>query len=292
MARIRSIKPEFFRHEALFEAEQETGLPLRVAYAGLWTACDREGRFIWAPRQLKLDCLPYDEVDFARVLDALWTRGFVVKYAVDGKEYGCVPSWNDHQIVNNREADSRLPGPNENNTLTRDARVGDASVTPLCNYQGEGKGKEGKGTDVGTRDASVDVAFESFKRAYPSRGDAPQPWKPAKEKFRRALGRGVDPETIIGAASGYRSYAQRVGILGTEKVAQAVTWLNQERWEQQGAAAPGDQVDWETRVREFRETNGDRWWIKLGPEPGYAGCKAPREVLVRYGYASNEPSAA
>ena len=58
MARIRTIKPEFFRHEALFEAEQATGLPLRVAYAGLFTAADREGRFKWSPRSLKLDCLP------------------------------------------------------------------------------------------------------------------------------------------------------------------------------------------------------------------------------------------
>ena len=48
MARIRTIKPGFFRHGDLFDAEQETGLPIRVAYAGLWTACDRKGRFVWA----------------------------------------------------------------------------------------------------------------------------------------------------------------------------------------------------------------------------------------------------
>jgi hypothetical protein len=34
MARIRTIKPEFFRHGGLFDAEIETGLPLRVAFAG------------------------------------------------------------------------------------------------------------------------------------------------------------------------------------------------------------------------------------------------------------------
>lgn len=27
MARIRSIKPEFFQHEALYDAERESGLP-------------------------------------------------------------------------------------------------------------------------------------------------------------------------------------------------------------------------------------------------------------------------
>lgn len=147
MARIRSIKPEFFRHEALYEAERESGLPLRLAFAGLWTAADREGRFRWAPRALKLDCLPYDEVDFSRVLDALTTRGFLVKYAVNGVEYGVIPSFTTHQVINNRESPSNLPEPNENNTLTRGPRVPHASATPLVQDQGEGKGKEGKGNE-------------------------------------------------------------------------------------------------------------------------------------------------
>lgn len=159
MARIRTIKPEFFRHEELFEAERETGLPLRVAYAGLWTSADREGRFVWAPRTLKLDCLPYDDVDFSRVLDALSTRGFIVKYAVDGKEYGYIPSWKSHQIINNREKESILPEPNETNSMTRDARVDDACPTPLNLPQGEGKGKEGKGT-IGADAPDSGYAFE------------------------------------------------------------------------------------------------------------------------------------
>jgi hypothetical protein len=148
MARIRSIKPAFFRHEELFEAEKETGLPLRLAFAGLWTAADREGRFKWSARNLKLDCLPYDDVDFSRVLDALTTRGFIVKYAVNGVEFGFIPSWKSHQVINNREAASELPEPNENNILTRGARVDDARVTPLVQVQGEGKGRERKGKDA------------------------------------------------------------------------------------------------------------------------------------------------
>lgn len=145
MARIRTIKPEFFRHEALYEAERETGLPLRLAYAGLWTAADREGRFRWSPRTLKLDCLPYDDVDFSRVLDALWTRGFLIRYSDAGIEFGAIPSWKQHQVINNRESPSVHPEPNENNTLTREPRVGDACGTPLVQVQGEGKGREGKG---------------------------------------------------------------------------------------------------------------------------------------------------
>ena len=158
MARIRSVKPDLLRHVKLYEAECETGLPLRVAYVGLFTAADREGRFKWNPRELKLDCLPHDDVDFARVLDAWWTRGFIVKYAVNGCEYGWIPSWKRHQVINNREKASDLPEPNEENIinpLTREARVYDASSTRLVHAQGEGKGKEGEGK--GKKDAADDA---------------------------------------------------------------------------------------------------------------------------------------
>lgn len=142
MARIRTIKPDFFRHEGLYEAEIKYGLPLRIAFAGLWTACDRQGRFRWKPRALKLDVLPYDDLDFSRVLDALTTCGFVVRYENNGEDFGCIPSWSLHQIINNRESESILPSPEESTTYTRESRVDDASSTPLILAQVEGKGRE------------------------------------------------------------------------------------------------------------------------------------------------------
>jgi hypothetical protein len=33
--RIRTVKPEFFRHEELYELEKQTGLPLRLAFIGV-----------------------------------------------------------------------------------------------------------------------------------------------------------------------------------------------------------------------------------------------------------------
>jgi hypothetical protein len=173
MARIRTIKPEFFRHEELYQAEIESGLPLRVAFAGLWTACDREGRFKWAPKSLKLDCLPYDDVDFSRVLDALATRGFIVKYASENNLYGYVPGFARHQVINNREAPSKLPKPLESNILlTRDPRVIDACPTPLVHAQAEGKGREGKGKEdseatplrTSRADSPLDLKKELFDR--------------------------------------------------------------------------------------------------------------------------------
>lgn len=142
MPRIRTVKPEFFTNFNLYKAEAETELPLRLSFEGLWIHSDREGRFKWIPEELKIGILPYDNVDFSRVLDALWTRGFVEKYAVNGVEYGVIPSFSDHQVINNKERDSILPIPNENNILTREERVTDARTTRDVRKGKERKGKE------------------------------------------------------------------------------------------------------------------------------------------------------
>lgn len=143
MGRIRTIKPEFFTDADLYDAEKDSGLPLRVAYAGLWTCADREGRFKWRPRELKLAVLPHDQVDFSRVLDALATRGFLVKYASMGDHFGLIPNFGKHQVINHRESESVIPPPQENQIVdacpTRDPRVHDAYPT-----RPGGKGKEGK----------------------------------------------------------------------------------------------------------------------------------------------------
>ena len=156
MARIRTIKPEFFRHAALYDAEKASGLPLRLAFAGLWTAADREGRFRWQPRVLKLDCLPYDECDFGEVLEALARSGFIMKYEINGESFGCIPGWKNHQFVNNRETPSKLPAPIEGKA--EEPRVVDASGTresnDIAGREGERKGK-GRETDAAPNGAQI-----------------------------------------------------------------------------------------------------------------------------------------
>jgi len=245
MARIRSIKPQFFRHRRLFIAEQESGLPLRVAFAGLWTCADREGRFRWEPDELKLDCLPYDEVDFARVMHALFTRGFIVRYASSGREYGFIPGFLDHQIVNNREAASVIPEPPENlSDLIEGAREVDASSTrdPRDTIQIEGKGKgreqEGKGTEIGTRRETRprNNDFEVFWNSYPRRQGA-NPKAPAEKLFLAAVKAGADPLQMIHGAR--LCAAMESGKIGTEFIPQAVKWLRDRRWEDYLSAEAG-----------------------------------------------------
>lgn len=155
--RIRTIKPEFFLHEGLFEAERAAKLPLRLAFAGLWCAADREGRFKWEPRRLGVQVLPYDDVDFSRVLDALMTRGFIRKYTSGTGEYGVIPTFTAHQVINNRERESELPEPpaiEQNQAIdacgTRDSRDDDGIADTESGREGKGReqgtgNKEGKG---------------------------------------------------------------------------------------------------------------------------------------------------
>ena len=162
--RIRTIKPEYFVHEGLFDLERETGFPIRVAFAGLWCAADRRGRFKDEPRKLKVQILPYDDVDFSRVLDALSTRGFIVKHACSEGSFYVIPSFEKHQVINNRERESELPDPAGCQRVdacpTRAPRVTDA----CC--------KEGKG-----REPSTHTGAEP-----PSMPQAPEPVIPTAEE--------------------------------------------------------------------------------------------------------------
>lgn len=112
MARKRLVSPKFFTHPELYDAEVSSGLPLRLAFEALWCQCDRRGLFAWRPRELKLQCLPYDPVDFAAVLEALEQYGFLRSYTVDGKRYGEIATLGVHQTFHYAEKpDPSIPAP-------------------------------------------------------------------------------------------------------------------------------------------------------------------------------------
>ena len=156
MARIRTIKPEFFRSHELYQAEVSANrgkrgayLNIRTAFAGLVTAADREGRFKWRPNELKLDCLPYDEIRFEDVLHALEMNGnppFVVQYEADGQTFGVIPGFKTHQRPHPQEAPSKIQPPPADFLKVRQSND-DRTTTALQSTLGRslGKGREGNG---------------------------------------------------------------------------------------------------------------------------------------------------
>ena len=130
MTRIRTVKPDLFKHEDLYEAEMTSHLPLRMAFIALFSCCDREGRFCWRPRRLKIEMLPYDDVDMTQILDALVIHGFIKKYQCSGEWYGCITSWLRHQRVNQREPESEIPSILDAVSCERSEGCGETPVTP------------------------------------------------------------------------------------------------------------------------------------------------------------------
>lgn len=196
MPRIRTVKPELHKHLKLFELEEKSELPIRLAFISLFSMADRRGIFEWIPRQLKIDCLPYDDVNFADVLDALATGGFVVKYTIDNRDYGLIPGFRDHQFINNKEKPSLMPDPPPELTSTRSGRVADALPSGKERDGNESpkerKGKEGKvpestrGFTPPTldevkqycRENNYNINPEKFMHHYGSNG-----WKVGKNKM-------------------------------------------------------------------------------------------------------------
>jgi len=138
MARIRTIKPEFFTSEDIVELSPIA----RLFYISLWCEADREGRLIWKPKTLKLRYFPGDNCDILKLANELLSIGLIEIYEVEGKEYAEILSFKVHQAINNREADSILPP-----KTTRKPRVDNASDTRESGVKAEGKGKEGKGRE-------------------------------------------------------------------------------------------------------------------------------------------------
>lgn len=82
----------------------------------------------------------------------------------------------------------------------------------------------------------VDRQFEDFWKTYPSRAPHSNPKKPARQRFDAAIKRGVSASEIIRGAKNFAAYVARQGT-DPQYVAQAVTWLNQERWDEHKNAA-------------------------------------------------------
>ena len=105
MARIRYLKPSFFTNEDL------AALPWvsRLAFAGLWTQADREGRVEDRPRRLQAVLFPYDrDVDMEQVLAGLAHSGFIRRYVVAGVPLLDIPTFSKHQRPRADEPASEL----------------------------------------------------------------------------------------------------------------------------------------------------------------------------------------
>ena len=105
MARIRTIKPEFFDDPKIGRLS-----PLaRLAFIGLLTQSDSAGRVEDEPERLKVRVLPYDDTDMDAILSELARVGVIVRYEADTTRVIQVTNFGKHQRPHPKEAPSLLP---------------------------------------------------------------------------------------------------------------------------------------------------------------------------------------
>lgn len=97
MARIRTIKPDFWSSEQIMDCSPIA----RLLFIGLWNFCDDGGNHTASARTIKAEIFPGDDIsspDVQLLLDELSSNGLIVLYESDNKEYFHVTGWHHQKI--------------------------------------------------------------------------------------------------------------------------------------------------------------------------------------------------
>lgn len=130
MARIRTIKPEFWTDERVVELD----FWVRLLFIGLWNFADDEGRMVCSEKRIKMQIFPGDSPNIRGGLDELTRAGLIQVYVVDEVEYLSIPTFLKHQRVDHPSKSKLPPPPKKKESDSQNVR---GTLAP------EGNGREG-----------------------------------------------------------------------------------------------------------------------------------------------------
>lgn len=153
MARIRTIKPEFWTSEQIVECSPEA----RLLFIGIWNFADDAGIHPESEKQLKMKIFPGDDYtseNILRMLAELSTNGLIEQYKTESGCFIRVIGWH-HQKIDKPSYKYPLPNgeipENKEAFLEYHSSNVRRTLTPGREGKGrEGKGKEGKDSDFVT----------------------------------------------------------------------------------------------------------------------------------------------
>lgn len=172
MARIRSIKPEFWTSEQVMECSTTA----RLLFIGIWNFCDDAGNHVASPRTIKANVLPADDIDSSTVqglLDELYENGLIDFYIVENKRYLHVTGWH-HQRIDKPTYKHPEYRQGENDEKSIDARrtLSEPSTTE---WSGEERSGEGIGEEEAALSPEERPATLPNESPPPSEPENPQP---------------------------------------------------------------------------------------------------------------------
>lgn len=110
MARIRTIKPEFWEDEKLAK------LPVyaRLLFIGTWNFADDNGALLANPVLMKSHIFPYEDIGISTIsewIDMLVENGMLIRTTYNGKDYLVIRKFLIHQKINRKSIRINLPLP-------------------------------------------------------------------------------------------------------------------------------------------------------------------------------------
>ena len=171
MARIRTIKPEFWEDEKI----SQLPLPCRLFYIGCWNFADDFGVIKNNPALLKSWIFPYDEAlrvsEIRKWIDALVDARILVPIIYNRESYCIIRTFRNHQKIDTRYEKSYFPKELVNSII--DEALNDYTETTACSQcdhivttTQERRGEERIGKDNISDACEGDEEFERFWNLY------------------------------------------------------------------------------------------------------------------------------
>lgn len=95
MARLRTVKPEFWTDERV----GEVSVTARLLFIATWNFADDHGGLDRSSKQLKAQAFPYDNIDCEPLVQELLNARLLIEYEVGGKKYLHIKGFRTHQKV-------------------------------------------------------------------------------------------------------------------------------------------------------------------------------------------------
>ncbi|MDE2369372.1 MAG: hypothetical protein KGN16_10390 [Burkholderiales bacterium] len=219
MARIRSIKPEFWVSEQIAECSTNA----RLTFIGMWAFCDDNGVHPAKPKTLKAELYPMDDfsaADVASWVDELVRVGLIAEFTYEGVEFWHVTGWAKHQKIDRPSFKYPAP-PDRNSESARGSLVDGSSNDRRAPPPGEEwRGEEGKGEDASSPKARAAPKSEASGTRLPSDWALTEELRAYCQQRRTDL----DPDAT---ADGFRDYWCAIPGAKGRKTDWAATWR---RW--------------------------------------------------------------
>jgi len=165
MARIRTIKPEFWEDEKLAK------LPVhaRLLFIGTWNFADDNGALLANPVLMKSHIFPYEDIGIPTIsewIDMLVENGMLIRTTYNGKDYLVIRKFLIHQKINRKSIRINVPLPvvlqvideyNKTHGVLTESSLQERE-------QGIGKRNDGTGMEEEMKDESAPVGRPIHRR--------------------------------------------------------------------------------------------------------------------------------